>query len=68
MKSSRRGAVDLCVDEGHVETGLWCPRCLKPSGWRAPLVLLSEKGVTLIGTISRCLDGDHPLRLPGDLA
>lgn len=68
MNSSRKASITLSIDVGRVETGLWCDRCLKPSGYRAHLVTLSRGGVSEIGTISRCNDGDHPLRLPGDLA
>lgn len=58
----------LTIDVGRVKTGLWCPRCLKPSGYRAELLTMSTRGVSIIGTITRCDEGDHPLRLPGDLA
>lgn len=68
MNPPQASEMVLTVDEGHVETGLWCDRCSLPSGWRAPLLTLTGQGVRTIGTISRCYDGDHPLRLPGDLA
>lgn len=67
MNHPTTGRVTLSVDLGAVTTGLWCPRCLKPSGWTGELLSLRPSGVSVIGTISRCHDGDHPLRLPGDL-
>ena len=69
MNSPHNRSQTLSVDVGHVQTGLWCPRCLLPSGYRADLLALGPSGVATIGTISRCDEGDgHPLRLPGDLA
>lgn len=67
MNSPHDRSQTLSVDVGHVETGLWCQRHLKPSGYRANLLSLGPSGVSVIGTISRCDDGDHPLRLTGDL-
>lgn len=68
MNAPSNSSKALSVDLGPLTTGLWCPRCLKPSGWTAQLLSLRPSGVSVIGTISRCYDGDHPLRLPGDLA
>lgn len=68
MNSPRNRSATVSVDLGPVETGLWCERCLLPSGWRAPLLSISTSGVAVIGTIARCHDGDHPLGAAGDLA
>lgn len=53
--------VFVVVDEAKLETGLWCPHCLLPSGWRVPLLTLSLAGVGQFGTIARCYECDRPL-------
>lgn len=53
--------VVIAIDEAKLETGLWCQRCLLPSGWRAPLLTMSMSGVGVIGTIARCHDCEKPL-------
>lgn len=69
MKPPPAASTPVSIDVGRVETGLWCDRCLLPSGYRAELLTLGTHGVAVIGTIARCDNGEgHPLRLPGDLA
>lgn len=36
--------------------GLWCERCLKPSGYKVPVYWLQESGVSEFGCIERCDD------------
>lgn len=43
------------------QTGLWCPNCLKPSGLRMPLFMVSLTGVTHIGPVTRCYDCFRPI-------
>lgn len=68
MNNPSNGSATVSVDLGPVSTGLWCQRCQLPSGWTAPLLSICSSGVSVIGTVARCDDGDHPLGLPGDLA
>jgi hypothetical protein len=51
----------VVVDDEKLETGLWCGRCLLPSGWRVPILGMSIDGVYQLGTIARCRDCDRPL-------
>ena len=51
----------VVVDEDNVETGLWCQRCLLPSGWRVPVLSLSLLGVGQLGVIARCDECEKPL-------
>ncbi|AOE44351.1 hypothetical protein SEA_EYRE_72 [Gordonia phage Eyre] len=58
---ARAEVLTLTLGESELEAGVWCPRCNLPSGWRAPLLGLSERGVTRLGTVARCIDCDQPL-------
>lgn len=51
----------IAIDESRLETGLWCQRCLLPSGWRAPLLGTTSCGVGELGVIERCSDCEQPL-------
>ena len=68
MNSPQPGSATVSVDLRPVTTGLWCERCQLPSGWTAPLLTISPSGVSVIGSVARCHDGDHPLGRPEDLA
>lgn len=54
-------ALILRLWTGEPEAGLWCPKCLKPSGIRVPLYSVSEQGVSTLGTLSTCHDHQGPL-------
>ena len=45
----------------QVETGLWCPHCLKPSGYVLPMKRLTESGVSDFGSLRKCHDCDASL-------
>lgn len=45
----------------QIETGLWCPHCLNPSGYVLPLKRLSESGVSDFGSLRKCHDCDASL-------
>ncbi|SKD94290.1 Uncharacterised protein [Mycobacteroides abscessus subsp. massiliense] len=53
--------VVLHISPGTPETGLWCPRCLKPSGYALPLYVLGAEGPWRIATVRKCHDCDVPL-------
>lgn len=46
---------------GEIETGLWCPSCLKSSGFRLPLYSLIDSGVSQIGVVEKCDECERPL-------
>ena len=52
------------VDTDKLQLGLWCPKCLLPSGYEVPLITLSESGVGQLGMLRRCHDCDSPLGTP----
>lgn len=54
-------AVVLNLWVGEPEVGLWCPKCNLPSGYRVPIVHVSEQGVSPFGAIKRCHDCEAPL-------
>ncbi|AEL19954.1 hypothetical protein SEA_TAPIOCA_26 [Mycobacterium phage Tapioca] len=56
-----RITIHIVPDYDHLETGLWCPHCLKPSGYRLPLKRLSLCGVSDFGTLRKCDDCDASL-------
>jgi hypothetical protein len=44
--------------------GLWCPTCLLPTAFEADVVVLSEDGVSTLGTFRGCEDSDDPTHYP----
>ena len=48
-------------DLDPVQTGIWCPRCNLPSGWRVPLIGISTSGIGHLCPITRCGDCDQPI-------
>lgn len=66
MTARQAVLVVIHFDESKLETGLWCPDCNLPSGWRVPLLSLSESGVGQFGTIARCYDCERPLNPEAD--
>lgn len=57
-------SLTIVLDEARLETGLWCHRCLLPSGWRIPLLTLTVAGIGQLGVLARCDDCDNPLGTP----
>lgn len=44
------------------QTGLWCPDCLKPSGYEVPYDVLTDAGVSRASlTVRKCYDCGRPL-------
>lgn len=48
--------VTIQVGYGELVTALWCPHCLKPSGYRLPVYWLKTTGVSSLGTVHKCHD------------
>lgn len=49
---------------GVLNTGLWCPKCLLPSGYEVNVYAFPATGVAqprLLGTLRKCYDCDEPL-------
>jgi hypothetical protein len=44
--------------------GLWCPTCLLPTAFEADVVVLSEDGVSTLGTFRGCENSDDPTHYP----
>lgn len=59
-------AIILHLAPGTPEVGLWCPECLKPSGYMVPIYALSPSGVGRLGTLRKCHDCYRPLSTEGD--
>ena len=53
--------IRVYIMAGDLTLGLWCPYCLLPSGYSAPLYRLSPDGVSDHGTLRKCYDCDSPL-------
>lgn len=51
--------VYLSADIDNIEYGLWCERCLNPSGFKVPVVELSHDGVAVCGVMESCVDCDE---------
>lgn len=49
------------VGYSDATTGLWCPHCLKPSGYSYDVYWLKESGVSPLVHIRRCYDCGAPL-------
>lgn len=47
---------------GNITTGLWCPHCLKPSGFELPTYWLRTSGVSPLGVLRKCDDCGAPLK------
>ncbi|AAN12577.1 gp16a [Mycobacterium phage Che9c] len=54
-------AVIVHLWTGEPEVGLWCPKCLLPSGYRVPLYHISINGISDWGAITKCHDCGGPL-------
>ena len=52
------------VAKSTLRMGLWCPKCLLPSGYEADVVVLTETGVSPGGTIRGCSESDDPTHFP----
>lgn len=52
------------VANTSLRVGLWCPKCLLPSGYEADVVLLTETGVSPGGTLRGCSESDDPTHFP----
>lgn len=57
-------AVVVDIAPGTPTFGLWCPRCLRPSGVEIPVHSLTASGVGQIGVIRRCRDCCEPVPAP----
>ncbi|MCV7100972.1 hypothetical protein [Mycobacterium palustre] len=54
-------AIVVNVVAGAPAWGLWCPICLKPSGYAVPLYFLTTQGVTSLGPVRKCHDCGAPV-------
>lgn len=55
------GAVVIHIAPGTPTVGLWCPRCLLPSGVEIPVHTLAASGVGQLAVIRRCTECCEPL-------
>ncbi|QFG15026.1 hypothetical protein PBI_QUEENHAZEL_18 [Mycobacterium phage QueenHazel] len=55
-------AMQYTLWTGEPQLGLWCPKCLKPSGYRVPLYHVTLAGVTNAGAVDRCYAHGGPLQ------
>lgn len=49
------GHVTVHIDVGEPETGIWCNDCQLSARCRFPLLHLTERGVSHIATVERCV-------------
>ncbi len=49
------------VGVGEPRFGLWCPHCLKPSGYSCDIYSLTNDGVSPLARLEKCDDCDQPL-------
>jgi hypothetical protein len=56
--------IKIEITYGEPELSVWCETCLLPSAVRFPLMIMNERGLTLIGAIEYCRDcgGKRSLR------
>jgi len=52
--------IELFAD-GELETGIWCPRCAKPSMVRQSYGLLGDSGVSVGASYTACTDCEPEL-------
>lgn len=45
----------------RMKAGLWCPRCLRSSGYELPYATLWETGVSIGAALRRCRDCGGPV-------
>lgn len=52
----REFSITLTADVDKAEVGIWCHRCLRPSGVRFPLIGMTASGVAQMGMLETCVD------------